>query len=131
MIRYDFIVKTLWFILGLVVAASVGLSGYAYAEVGPKGCFDTRWPSELSDLEHDRSLIRGVLDNGFRYVIKNNEEPENRVAVFLDVQAGSLQEREDQRGLAHFLEHLMFNGSANFPPGSLVDFFQSIGMSFG
>lgn len=66
-----------------------------------------------------------------RYVIKKNHEPENRVAVYLDVQAGSLHENDNQRGLAHFLEHMMFNGSKHFPPGSLVGYFQSLGMSFG
>ncbi|MFW2364996.1 MAG: M16 family metallopeptidase [Desulforhopalus sp.] len=94
-------------------------------------CLDNKWPSERSDLKPDPSLKRGKLDNGLRYIIKENREPENRVAVYLNIQAGSLHEEDNQRGLAHFLEHLMFNGSINFPPGSLIDFFQSIGMNFG
>ncbi len=94
-------------------------------------CFSSNWPSELSEIPPDPSIVRGKLKNGFRYVIKKNREPEERVAIYLAVQAGSLHENEDQRGVAHFLEHLMFNGSTNFPPGSLVDYFQSIGMNFG
>ncbi len=94
-------------------------------------CFDTTWPSDHSSLKPDPDLIRGTLENGFRYVIKKNSEPENRAAIYLDVQAGSLNENDKQRGLAHFLEHMMFNGSTNFPPGSLIEYFQSIGMSFG
>jgi len=94
-------------------------------------CFDTTWPSDYSALKPAPDLVRGTLENGFRYVIKKNSEPENRAAIYLDVQAGSLNENDKQRGLAHFLEHMMFNGSTNFPPGSLIEYFQSIGMSFG
>jgi zinc protease len=97
----------------------------------PGSCPSTAWPSELSQLTPDKSLVRGKLKNGFRYIIKKNKEPENRVAIYLDVQAGSLHENDNQRGVAHFLEHMLFNGSENFPPGSLVDYFQSLGMSFG
>ena len=94
-------------------------------------CFSPVWPHERSDLQPDPSLIFGRLDNGMRYLLKKNEEPKNRVAIFLDIQAGSLNERDGERGYAHFLEHMLFNGSVHFPPGKLVDYFQSIGMSFG
>ncbi|MBI9086196.1 MAG: insulinase family protein [Desulfobacterales bacterium] len=60
-----------------------------------------------------------------------NSEPADRVSMHLDVQTGSLYEREDQRGAAHFLEHMQFNGSEHFPPGELVKYFQRIGMQFG
>ncbi len=94
-------------------------------------CLSTTWPSEVSNLVPDPSLVRGKLHNGFRYVLKQNDEPADRVALYLAVQAGSLNETENQRGLAHFLEHMLFNGSTHFPPGSLVNYFQSLGMSFG
>jgi zinc protease len=94
-------------------------------------CLSTVWPHDKSDLSPDSSVIYGRLDNGFRYVLKKNGEPENRVAMSLDIQAGSLHEDDDQRGIAHFLEHMLFNGSTHFPPGELVEYFQSIGMSFG
>lgn len=89
------------------------------------------WPQVKSDLPVDPALIFGRLDNGFRYVLMKNQEPKGRVAIYLDVQAGSLVETDEQRGIAHFLEHMVFNGSTHFPPGALVDYFQSIGMSFG
>ncbi|MFH2124386.1 MAG: insulinase family protein [Pseudomonadota bacterium] len=94
-------------------------------------CLSTAWPHEKSDLLPDPALVFGRLDNGFRYILLKNQEPKGRVGVYLDIQAGSLHETDEQRGLAHFLEHMVFNGSTHFPAGSLVDYFQSIGMSFG
>lgn len=94
-------------------------------------CLSQGWPHEGSDLPVDPSLLFGTLDNGLRYVLKNNREPRNRVAMYLNVQAGSLQETEAQRGVAHFLEHMLFNGTSHYPPGTLVEYFQSIGMEFG
>lgn len=101
--------------------------------LSPSGasCFSTAWPHEKSDLSPDPSLVFGRLQNGFRYVLKRNEEPRNRVAMSLAVHVGSLNEKEEQRGIAHFLEHMLFNGSTHFQPGALVEYFQSIGMSFG
>ena len=94
-------------------------------------CISTTWPHETSNLKPDPRLIFGRLKNGFRYVLMENKEPRDRVGMYLDVQTGSLNETEDQRGLAHFLEHMVFNGSTHFKPGQLVDYFQSLGMSFG
>ena len=89
------------------------------------------WLYESSELNADPSIISGKLANGLRYLIKENNEPAHRVAAYLLVHAGSNEEMEHQQGVAHFLEHLMFNGSTHFPPGSLVEYFQSIGMDFG
>ena len=89
------------------------------------------WPHSRSDLSPDPAVIFGGLDNGLRYVLMKNRRPEERVSVHLYVHAGSMNETEDQRGLAHFLEHMLFNGSTHFPPGELVRYFQSIGMQFG
>lgn len=94
-------------------------------------CFSTVWPHEKSDLAPDPSLVFGRLENGFRYILMKNSEPRDRVAMSLNIQAGSLNEASDQRGIAHFLEHMLFNGSTHFKPGELVEYFQSIGMSFG
>jgi zinc protease len=88
-------------------------------------------PPKSSDLRTDPAARSGVLPNGLRYVIYPNHEPKNRASFRLLVQAGSLHEAEDQRGLAHFLEHLAFNGSVHYAPGTLVEFFQRMGMSFG
>ncbi|MFY9943589.1 MAG: insulinase family protein [Desulfobacterales bacterium] len=89
------------------------------------------WPHETSDLAPDPDVTFGRLPNGFRYVLMPNRTPRARVSMHLNIQAGSLQESDDQQGLAHFLEHMLFNGSTHFPPGELVKYFQSIGMQFG
>ncbi|MBV6644144.1 MAG: insulinase family protein [Cyclobacteriaceae bacterium] len=73
----------------------------------------------------------GTLKNGFKYYILKNGYPEKRVEFRLVVNAGSMQEDEDQLGLAHFVEHMAFNGSKNFEKNELVDFLQSVGVEFG
>ncbi|RUM42585.1 MAG: hypothetical protein DSY80_06960, partial [Desulfocapsa sp.] len=110
----------------LVACLVIFLSLSSYGD-----CLSTDWPQEKSDLQPDPSIIYGRMENGFRYILKQNSEPKDRVAMSLNVQAGSLHEDEDQRGIAHFLEHMLFNGSTHFAPGELIDYFQSIGMSFG
>ena len=82
-------------------------------------------------LPTDPALVTGALPNGLRYIIRPHKNPEGRVSVWLHVATGSLNETDTTRGLAHYLEHLAFNGSANFPPGSLMPFFQSLGLTFG
>lgn len=84
-----------------------------------------------SDLTPDPSLVFGQLDNGFRYILRANPEPRERASLRLVVLAGSLHETDDQQGLAHYLEHLAFNGSTHYPPGTLIEFFQRMGMGFG
>ena len=107
-------------------------SSFALASaVESENCLATSWPHETSELIPDPSLTFGRLDNGLRYVLKTNIEPRDRVAVYLNIEAGSLYETESERGLAHFLEHMLFNGTIHFPPGELIDYFRSIGMSFG
>jgi zinc protease len=73
----------------------------------------------------------GRLENGMAYWIRPNQTPPKKVGLLLHIGSGSLDETEGQRGVAHFLEHMAFNGSANFPPGEVVKFFESIGMQFG
>ena len=89
------------------------------------------WPHGRSDLEPDPDLYFGELANGFRYILMHNSNPENRVSMHLNVQAGSMHEDDGQEGLAHYLEHMLFNGSEHFAPGELVKYFQNIGMQFG
>ena len=89
------------------------------------------WPHEKSDLPLDPAIVFGRLDNGFRYVLMQNQNPKDRVSLHLNIQAGSVNETDSQQGLAHFLEHMLFNGSEHFEPGELVTYFQSIGMQFG
>src|SRR5690606_29780992 len=73
----------------------------------------------------------GKLSNGMTYYIKNNGKPENKVELRLVVNAGSILEDDDQLGLAHFMEHMNFNGTKNFEKNQLVDYLQSIGVKFG
>jgi len=82
-------------------------------------------------LPTDPAVVTGRLTNGLAYIIRSHKNPEGRVSIWLHVSSGSLNETEQQRGLAHYLEHMAFNGSANFPPGSVMPFFQSLGLSFG
>jgi len=71
------------------------------------------------------------LPNGLTYYVRANGWPEKRVELRLAIRAGSLNEDDDQRGLAHFVEHMAFNGSENFPPGEVVRYFESIGRGSG
>jgi zinc protease len=89
------------------------------------------FPQDGSDLKLDPAARFGTLSNGVRYVVLHNAEPKGRASVRFGVLTGSFNETEDQRGLAHFIEHLAFNGSTHFPAGTLVEYFQRLGMSFG
>lgn len=89
------------------------------------------WPHETSDIPVDPRVRFGALPNGLRWAFAENSEPEKRCYVRLHVDVGSLAEEERERGLAHFLEHMAFNGSENFPAGTLIEWFQRHGMSFG
>ena len=82
-------------------------------------------------LPVDPNVTLGTLQNGVRYIIRENKRPENRAELRLVVNAGSILEDEDQQGLAHFVEHMAFNGTRNFPKQDLVDYLESIGMRFG
>src|SRR5215510_7156340 len=73
----------------------------------------------------------GTLPNGMRYYIRVNKQPLNRAELRLVVNAGSVLEDDDQRGLAHFVEHMAFNGTKNFPKQDVIAFLQSTGMRFG
>jgi len=94
--------------------------------VGPRP-----WGHELSDIPPDPDAVFGHLANGFRYVILPNPEPPTRLSLRLHVAAGSLMEDEDQRGLAHFLEHMVFNGTRNHSAKELIPMMQRLGIAFG
>jgi zinc protease len=79
----------------------------------------------------DPLITVGTLPNGLRYYVRANKQPQARAELRLVVNAGSLLEDEDQRGLAHFVEHMSFNGTAHFPGQAVVAFMQSLGMRFG
>ncbi len=110
-----------WASLGLVLAMAVP----AFAQPTPP------WAHEQSDLLPDPKVEWGVLENGLRFVVLPWEEPPERVSLRLVVEAGSLHETESQRGLAHFIEHMAFNGTENYSAGEMVEYFQRLGMDFG
>ena len=90
------------------------------------------WAQDRSDISSDSKVTYGQLPNGMRYVVLGNQQPPGRVSMRLHIAAGSLMEREDQRGVAHFLEHMVFNGSKNFPDASkLIPQMQRLGIAFG
>ncbi len=90
------------------------------------------WAHEASDIKPDSKVHYGRLPNGMKYIIMRNTEPPGRVSMRLHIAAGSLMERDDQRGVAHFLEHMVFNGSKNFPdPTKLIPQMQRLGIAFG
>ena len=89
------------------------------------------WPWDESDLKPDQSIKYGTLPNGFQYVLFPNSEPPEKLSLQLLVKAGSLHEAPEQRGIAHFVEHMAFNGSTNYPPGQLIELLQKMGMAFG
>lgn len=86
---------------------------------------------EGSDLKPDSKALFGSMDNGFNYIIYPNAEPPGKFSVRLHIAAGSLMESDDQRGVAHFLEHMVFNGTKNFTPAELIPKMQRLGIQFG
>ncbi|MCK9202802.1 MAG: insulinase family protein [Bacteroidales bacterium] len=84
-----------------------------------------------SPIVSDPMVKTGRLDNGLIYYIRQNKKPENRVELRLVVNAGSILENDDQQGLAHFMEHMNFNGTKTFPKNELIDFLQKTGVKFG
>ncbi len=82
-------------------------------------------------LPLDPAVRTGKLANGFTYYIRHNEEPKNRVVMYIVNKVGSVLEDEDQRGLAHFMEHMNFNGTVHFPHNELVNYLQKAGVRFG
>ncbi len=79
----------------------------------------------------DKKVRKGRLPNGLTYYIRKNTKPEQRAELRLVVNAGSIQEKDDQRGIAHFLEHMAFNGTKNFPKNELLSYLEKAGVRFG
>ena len=88
-------------------------------------------PLQSTKIPTDPSVKTGVLENGLTYYIKNNGKPEDKLELRLAINSGSLLEDDNQQGLAHFVEHMNFNGTKNFKKNELVDYLQSIGVKFG
>jgi zinc protease len=105
----------------LVVGGLLAASPTAQAQPAPAD----------STLPLQPDVVTGQLDNGLRYYIRPNDEPKDRLVLRLAVDAGSVLETDAQRGLAHFVEHMLFNGTERFEKQALVDFMERIGMQFG
>ena len=84
-----------------------------------------------NQLPNDPAVRKGTLENGLTYYIRHNDKPENRAEFYLATDVGAIQETPDQDGLAHFLEHMCFNGTKNFPGKGILEYLQSIGAEFG
>ena len=89
------------------------------------------WPQASSDIAPDTGATFGTLANGLRYIIYPNAEPPKRVSLRLHISSGSLMEADDQQGIAHFLEHMVFNGSKNISSEELIPKMQRLGIAFG
>jgi zinc protease len=85
----------------------------------------------MQQLPNDPAVRQGKLDNGLTYYIRHNDKPEQRAEFYLATNVGAIQEAPDQDGLAHFLEHMCFNGTKNFPGKAILNWLESIGASFG
>ncbi len=101
------------------------------APVERQGEYKLDWPQQESDLAVDPAVRYGRLANGMRYAIMANQTPTNAASFRLRFDVGSLAEQDDQRGLAHFLEHMAFNGSENVPEGEMVHILERHGLAFG
>ena len=121
-------------VLATIVALAVGQMvrlGAAQAATAQAPAVNAADVALDRELPIDPAVRTGTLANGLRFFIRQNGRPAARVSLRLAVDAGSLQEEPDQRGLAHFLEHMAFNGTEHFKPGELVAFLESIGARFG
>ncbi|MCM1108759.1 MAG: insulinase family protein [Clostridium sp.] len=85
----------------------------------------------VPSLPQDDSVRLGRLDNGLTYYIRHNKYPERQAEFYIAQRVGSIQEEEEQRGLAHFLEHMCFNGTEHFPGNELIRYLESVGVKFG
>ena len=101
-------------------------------------CLSAQTPEQLAQLaqslpqlQTDPTVRKGVLPNGMTYYIRHNAWPEKRAFFYIAQNTGSMQEEDNQRGLAHFLEHMCFNGTAHFPDNRMIKYLESIGVKFG
>jgi zinc protease len=85
----------------------------------------------MQPMPNDESVRTGVLENGMTYYIKSNQEPKERASFYIIQNVGALLEEDHQNGLAHFLEHMAFNGTKHFPDKGIIDFLERHGVAFG
>lgn len=119
--------------IALAVMLTYALSGIVIAQpvVKSKSKQGSVKAADSEVIPLDPAIRIGKLPNGFTYYIRKNVEPKNRVQLYLANKIGSIMENDDQRGLAHFMEHMGFNGTKNFPKNDLVNYLQKAGVRFG
>src|SRR5215813_10411632 len=115
--------------LSLLPAAALLLSLRAIAAQQIPAAVASLKPSDPMPV--DAAIAQGTLPNGLRYYVRANTKPEKRAELRLVVKAGSILEDDDQQGLAHFVEHMEFEGTRHFPKQGLVDFLSSLGLGIG
>ncbi|MEI6603813.1 MAG: insulinase family protein [Verrucomicrobiota bacterium] len=118
-------------VAALVTPQETPAEASSKSEVAPVAIAPRRWPQAVGDIAADKGATFGNLDNGLRYIIYPNSEPPKRVSLRLHIAAGSLMETDIQQGLAHFLEHMVFNGSKHYAGKELVPEMQRRGIGFG
>lgn len=104
--------------------AFVAIAGFACLPVAVRA-------QQMPPVPVDKEVRIGKLDNGLTYYIRHNEYPKNQVDFYIAQKVGSILEEDNQRGLAHFLEHMCFNGTKNFPGNSMIKWLESVGVKFG
>ena len=102
----------------LFVAVALLTTGFASAQ-------------QMPEIPVDSGVRIGKLDNGLTYYLRHNNNPEKKANFYIAQRVGSIQEDDSQQGLAHFLEHMAFNGSEHFPSGKMIEYLQTIGVQFG
>jgi len=107
------------------------LSTSTIAQAEAQGWNAADWDFADSDIQPADGWIFGKLDNGMRYIIRKGERPEGTALVRMLVHTGSLDERDDERGYAHYIEHMAFNGSTHVPEGEMVKLLERLGLAFG
>ena len=108
-----------------------GLSSLSFSQSGSSSEERDRQESLEQKIPFHSDVVKGTLDNGLTYYVRNNNKPQGRLFLRLVIDAGSILERDGQRGLAHFTEHMAFNGTKNFEKKELIDYLESLGMRFG
>src|SRR5262245_11710755 len=121
-----------WSVLAAILAGSVPLGSVQAPPAGHETSAESVVQYALSQqMPVDPEVVVGTLPNGLRYYVRANGKPAQRAELRLVVKAGSVLEDENQQGLAHFVEHMEFEGTRRFPRQSLADFLASLGLAIG
>ncbi len=118
---------------GLLIALCLSNSAPAYAQDPSTKATPAKpdWVFEESDVPVDPGFVFGKLDNGMRYILRENATPEGTAMVRMRIDSGSLDETETELGLSHYLEHMAFNGSKGIPEGEMIKLLEREGLAFG